>query len=144
MATIAIILVAGLQFFWGRDRYFAILEGLEGAGYTPWYLPQGSSISTDVAFRSFPSMHSSSAASMVTLIVFAWAFELKKPLKLTLILLAAVIMVCVPISRVTMGWHYPTDVLFGVFLAYAAAELALLIVDRLIYKNKAVDKNQQT
>lgn len=131
MATLMIVVLAPLQQFWGRDRYFSVLSG--SGNYTAWYLPQG--LSGVIDNRSFPSMHAGSAFSMVVLMIIALRMNLPKWLRITLVSAAALILVCIPLSRVIMGWHYMTDVLFGLLIAYGTGELGLLLGDK-IYRRK--------
>ncbi len=82
----------------------------------------------DVAAQgySFPSMHSAS--------VMAVFFSLAKEAKKNWLWIVSVLMiVLVGVSRVVAGMHYPTDVLAGWTLGFAAVVIFMLL-DRYIHK----------
>jgi membrane-associated phospholipid phosphatase len=101
-----IICIQVVKFFWGRVR----LRELDAtfSQFTPWYLPQGVT-----GYDSFPSGHAAMGWMLLALLIL---FVNKKPwvkyLVFTLIFLYAVILA---LSRVVIGAHYASDVLFGSF-----------------------------
>jgi membrane-associated phospholipid phosphatase len=90
---------------WGRWAYRDILEAGNTALFTPWYLPQGNN-----GHHSFYSGHTALAFSVVPLILF-----LNKETSWRNILLAVLLLwgVIVGISRIVIGAHFASDVLFG-------------------------------
>ncbi len=109
---------------WGRVRF------RQGASdpeiFTPWYLPQGFN-----GYYSFPSGHTANAT-----VIFSSVFYLKflpdkfKKYKPLIVTLLALWIVFVAFSRVLIGAHFLSDVLFG-----AAITLAI------VYFAKGKDKN---
>ena len=85
-------------------------------------------------------MHTSSSFSMIFLIMLAWAFDFKKSIKIMLIVVALIIMICVPISRVVMGYHYMTDILFSLIASMLVFLLSLMLVDRIYFKKREMNK----
>ena len=130
--------VAIVQFSWGRARFFSLDDTF--AGYTPWYIKDlGSSA---LKLRSFPSLHSASSFSTVSLILLAWVLNTKKLCKISLIVTAITILVCVPLSRVVKGYHYATDVLASTIIGIIFLFAAIPFVDWLY--NRKRNKTAQT
>lgn len=101
-----VIFIQGVKFFWGRIRFREL--DAEFSQFTPWYLPQGIT-----GFDSFPSGHAAMGWMLIALIILftnkkAWL----KYSAFALILLFAIILA---LSRVVIGAHFASDVLFGSF-----------------------------
>lgn len=124
----------------GRMRFRAInsdigadlIASKQVQGYTPWYvinkqpseavLLQFEEIfGVDDAFKSFPSGHTCSAGTVYALIMIPDLFELKhkKGAKVACWVVPIVYTGLVAISRIVVGAHYMSDVLFGGTLAFA-------------------------
>ena len=106
-----VIGVQVVKYFWGRVR-FRELDAVYSQ-FTPWYLPQGIT-----GFDSFPSGHA--AMGWMLLAVLILLDNKKKWLKnlvLTLIILWGVLLA---MSRVIIGAHFASDVLFGSFFIIIA------------------------
>ena len=109
---------------WGRVRFRQ--GGSDPEVFTPWYLPQGFN-----GYYSFPSGHTANAT-----VIFSSVFYLKflpekyKKYKPLIVTLLALWIVFVAFSRVLIGAHFLSDVLFG-----AAITLAI------VYFAKGKDKN---
>lgn len=136
---VANILMAILKGPVGRMRFRSInsdlgaglIEAGELKGYTPWYKINGQpndailqsfkdAYGVEDAFKSFPSGHTSSTATVYCLIMIPTIFETKKP-KLTKALcwiLPIVWTMLVAISRIVVGAHYFSDVLVGGTLTF--------------------------
>ncbi|WP_412707617.1 phosphatase PAP2 family protein [Candidatus Rickettsia kedanie] len=72
-------------------------------------------------FSSFPSSH---AALSVLVIYFIWDY-IKLPLK---ILMICVIML-VSLSRISLAMHYPSDIIYGIAIAFIT-----ILIGKLIYR----------
>ena len=101
-----VICIQGVKYFWGRVR-FRELDAVFSQ-FTPWYLPQGIT-----GFDSFPSGHAAMGWMLLPLLTLLinkqkWI----KVLVFSLILIWGIILAS---SRVVVGAHYSSDVLFGSF-----------------------------
>ena len=81
----------------------------EALGMTGFFPP-----STDWAFNSMPSGHT--AVSFAGLVMIGMLAPKYKPLTWTLAVLIAV-------SRIAVGAHWPSDVLFGAFIGMVMADV---------------------
>ena len=102
--------VIGIQvtkFLWGRIR-FRQLDAVFSQ-FTPWYLPQGIT-----GFDSFPSGHAAMGWILLALLVL---FDNSKVwIKNVLLMLIFIWSVLLAYSRVVIGAHFGSDVLFGSFI----------------------------
>ncbi len=122
VATFVIIWLFKLT--WGRVRFRQ--GGSDPDVFTPWYLPQGFN-----GYYSFPSGHTANATVILTVtLYFKFMSEKTKKWKPIIIVTLAVWLAAVALSRVLIGAHFLSDVLFG-----AAITLAI------IYFAKGKDKN---
>ena len=99
-----IILVQILKKLWGRVRFDDLVEG--ETQFTPWYLPQGF---TD--HHSFPSGHTAMGILACFLVLY-FPSHLRKLAFLPLFAWA----MAVAASRVILGAHYVSDVIFSLFI----------------------------
>lgn len=99
------IIVKLLKIFIGRARPVFF----EALGMTGFFPP-----STDWAFNSMPSGHT--AVSFAGLVMIGMLLPKYKPLTWTLAVLIAV-------SRIAVGAHWPSDVLFGAFIGMVMADV---------------------
>ena len=105
---LGVVIIAPIKKFFDRDRPFEILEDIKVLERKP-------------TSRSFPSWHSYNVASQGLLL----AYLLNSLLVAILILIFAVI---VSFSRIQLGVHYPSDVLFGYFIGCIGFILAISFV----------------
>jgi membrane-associated phospholipid phosphatase len=101
-----VIFIQVVKYFWGRIRFRELDATF--SQFTPWYLPQGIT-----GFDSFPSGHAAMGWMLLALLVLLVSKkEWFKNLVFVLIFMWAVL---VSLSRVVIGAHFTSDVLFGSF-----------------------------
>lgn len=101
-----VICIQGVKYVWGRVRFRELDAAF--SQFTLWYLPQGFT-----GFDSFPSGHAAMGWMLLPLLILCinrkkWVRVLVFPL----ILIWGIILAC---SRVVVGAHFASDVLFGSF-----------------------------
>lgn len=102
-----LIFIQMIKISWGRLR-FRDLNALQ-SDFTEWYLPQGIT-----GGESFPSGHAAMAWMLLPIILL-----IPKKNKIVKIFTSGLIAawgIAVPLSRVVIGAHYASDVLFGSFI----------------------------
>ncbi len=100
-----IVTVWAFKIPWGRWTYRDILEAGNNALFTPWYLPQGNN-----GHHSFFSGHTALSFTVIGYILY-----LKETLNSRNIILAVLLLwgVIGGMSRIVVGAHFASDVLFG-------------------------------
>jgi len=101
-----ILFVQPLKIFWGRIRFRDLTANF--SDFSPWYLPQGIN-----GNQSFPSGHASMGFMMLALFVFFADKAFYRRIILKGIVISWALAVCA--SRVVIGAHFTSDVLFGAF-----------------------------
>lgn len=97
-----------IKIFWGRVRF---REMTDPAQFSRWFIPQG--ITGD---RSFPSGHTANAATLYVVTMFAPL--VKKNWQKALCYIIPILWIVVMAgSRVLVGAHYASDVLFGAMIS---------------------------
>ncbi|MGO4542836.1 phosphatase PAP2 family protein [Paenibacillus sp. 2TAB19] len=107
------IVVNVLKIFWGRMR-FRNMNG-DYSQFTNWFLPNGiqkNGVTAEV-FKSFPSGHSANGWTMLVWMLF---MPFVKIWRNTMLIIAIAWGLCTSYSRIVMGDHFATDVLFGAFI----------------------------
>lgn len=124
----------------GRMRYRAMNSINDFSNFTPWFIMNGGSLAeqfnlTAEAFRSFPSGHTTAAASTFCLIALPHLFSRlnTKWGKVICYGLPILITSLVGLSRIIAGAHFLTDVLFAMFMT---AGLAILFTWLLVIRRK--------
>ena len=102
-----ILFVSLVKIFWGRIRFRDLSDYY--SDFTPWYLPQGIT-----GNQSFPSGHAAMGFMMMVLFVFIAEKSFYKRLIVKGIIISWALAVCS--SRVIIGAHFTSDVLFGSFI----------------------------
>ena len=136
----AIMLLAALVMFWCVDKYWGYyLIGVSLLGTTlnqfmklvfrvprPWVLDPEFTIveaaRADAGGYSFPSGHSQSAVG-----TFGVIAVLARKRWVRILSVAAAVLV--PVSRMYLGVHYPTDILGGFLVALTSSYLAYHLVE---------------
>ena len=101
-----VICIQVVKFIWGRVRF----KELDAAfsNFTPWYLPQGIT-----GFDSFPSGHAAMGFMLLSILILL--VNAKRWVKNSVLTIIFVWGVLLATSRVVIGAHYASDVLFGSF-----------------------------
>ncbi len=97
------------------------------AGFTPWFLPPGPVSSG----RSFPSGHTSMSFMVLPLLILMRDYTWKNPKRIILTVLVLGWAIFVGLSRIVLGAHYASDVLFS---AGMASVVTILMYRRLYLK----------
>ena len=111
LVVVFLILLSGfvttwtLKFLWGRWTYRDIVDAGNLALFTPWYLPQGIN-----GHNSFPSGHTNFALTVLPLLLLIpqkskWIYP-----AWVLVLIWSTVNA---LSRIVVGAHFASDVLFG-------------------------------
>jgi len=95
--------------------------------YTPWFLPPGPTSSG----RSFPSGHTSMSFMFLPLMIIVKDRKLKDPIRIITTILVLGWAIFVGLSRIVVGAHYASDVLFS---AMMATVITILLYKRLYIK----------
>lgn len=114
-----LLLVQPLKIFWGRIRFRDLAENY--SNFTAWYFPNGIT-----GNQSFPSGHAAMGFMMIALFVFLMDKSFYKRIILKGIILSWALAVC--ISRVVIGAHFASDVLFGAMIMVISY---LLIINKI-------------
>lgn len=152
VAAVSNIIVQIMKIIWARQRFRTMVDtptnaGLIAAfvkdgelyqGFSPWYKPTlifKMPIRTDEymsaykavdsdTFKSFPSGHTVAAAASFFVIILPDMYRKLSNYKWMFWALPAIYTAAVAISRIVMGAHYLSDVLFGGFIGFGVAALA--------------------
>ncbi len=100
-------LIQPIKLLWGRVR-IKDLDALY-SNFTPWFLPTGIN-----GNQSFPSGHAAMAWIILPLLLLV--VNKSKSVKVSLHIIIITWGLAVSLSRVVMGAHYASDVLFGSFI----------------------------
>ena len=101
-----LLFVQPLKLLWGRTRFRDLLGNYEH--FSAWYLPQGITWND-----SFPSGHAAMGWIMISLFVLFVDKPFRKRLIIKSLIISWAIALC--FSRVIIGAHYASDILFASF-----------------------------
>ena len=101
-----VIFIQVVKHLWGRVRFRELDAAF--SQFTPWYLPQGIT-----GFDSFPSGHAAMGWILLALLILL--ANKKQWVKYSAIVIIFLWGVILALSRVVIGAHYASDVLFGSF-----------------------------
>jgi membrane-associated phospholipid phosphatase len=95
-----------VKYFWGRVRFRELDAAF--SQFTPWYLPQGIT-----GFDSFPSGHAAMGWILLSLLILL--VNQKQWIRFSTFILIFMWAIILAYSRVVIGAHFASDVLFGSF-----------------------------
>jgi membrane-associated phospholipid phosphatase len=113
-----------IKIFWGRVRYRNL--DILHSDFTEWYIANGIN-----GYQSFPSGHA--AMGWMLLPLFLLAINKNYFIKSIVIGIISIWAISVAVSRVVIGAHYASDVLFGSFF---------MIISFLVFYKKFVVKDE--
>ena len=119
---------------WGRQRFISLIETNNLDNFTRWYKPQ--SWAANDSFKSFPSGHTSSAATVLVLLFYRSVFKENK-YKILIIAFAILFPILVFFSRMVDGAHYLTDV----SMAFVLVSLITLLYSKKFFEMQYVRNN---
>lgn len=102
-----LLMATPLKIFWGRIRFRDLAENY--SDFTPWYWPNGVT-----GNQSFPSGHAAMSFMMIVLFIFFMEKSFYKRIILKALVISWGLAVCT--SRVVIGAHFTSDVLFGAMI----------------------------
>jgi membrane-associated phospholipid phosphatase len=102
-----LLIATPLKILWGRIRFRDLAENY--SDFTPWYWPNGIT-----GNQSFPSGHAAMSFMMIVLFVFFMDKPFYKRIILKGLVISWGLAVCA--SRVVMGAHFTSDVVFGAMI----------------------------
>lgn len=102
-----LLIATPLKIFWGRIRFRDLAENY--SNFTPWYYPNGIT-----GNQSFPSGHAAMSFMMIALFIFFMDKPFYKRIILKGLIISWGLAVCT--SRVVIGAHFTSDVLFGAMI----------------------------
>ena len=114
-----LLFVQLVKVFWGRIRFRDLSPGF--ADFTPWFIPQGIT-----GNQSFPSGHASMGWMFLPLLIPLRKWQWKSPIRILGTILIIGWGFFVGLSRIVVGAHYASDVLFSTFVS--------ILVTILLYK----------
>ncbi len=114
------------KIFWGRVRFKDLLPGF--IDYTPWFLPQGIT-----GNQSFPSGHTAMGWLFLPLLIKLSKKQWKSPVRIIGTITILGWWIFVGLSRIAVGAHYASDVLFSTCIA--------LVTTLLLYKKYYLKQN---
>ena len=124
------IMVTGIKYIWGRPRY-RILSN-DYSEYVNFLTIDGfrNGLPSD-DYRSFPSGHTNAATSILVWGLLPARFTSKKWVKYLVNSLCVIYPLIVAISRIGIGAHYASDVLFGFGISFSC-----FVITYIIFKKK--------
>jgi len=111
-----LLFVQLVKLFWGRVRFRDLAPGY--TNFTPWFIPQGITGNS-----SFPSGHTAMGWMFLPLLVGVEKKEWKNPIKIITVISVLGWGLFVGLSRIVVGAHYASDVLFSTGVAAIATLL---------------------
>lgn len=121
-----ILFVQTFKIFWGRVRFYNLAS--DYSNYTPWFIPQGIT-----GGKSFPSGHTAMGAMFLPFLIRFKDLNWKNPTKVVGTVIIVGWAVFVGISRVLIGAHYASDVLFSM----GVASISTILLYKRYYKTQS-------
>ncbi|MCH4015202.1 MAG: phosphatase PAP2 family protein [Solobacterium sp.] len=131
---LSMVIVNVLKLIWARPRFIYMDDPQRE--FKAWYVINGPALVSD-AYKSFPSAHTVSAGTSLSLCWLPCACTKLKDRKKTILVLTWIVILFVAVSRIFAGMHFLSDTLGGMGLAV----LIYWLLDRRVCRNetKAVD-----
>ncbi len=126
-----LIIVQLMKLFWGRIRFRDLAPSF--IDFTPWFIPQGIT-----GNQSFPSGHTSMSFMFVPLLILVKHRKLKHPVRIITTVLVLGWAIFVGLSRIVVGAHYASDVLFSAMMA----SVITILFYKQIYLKNSEEKSQ--
>jgi membrane-associated phospholipid phosphatase len=120
-----LLFVQLVKVFWGRVRFRDLLPGY--TDFSPWFIPQGIT-----GNDSFPSGHTAMGWMFLPLLITVEKRKWHDPVKIITIILVLGWGIFVGLSRIVIGAHYASDVLFST----GVAAITTLLLYHKIYVRK--------
>jgi len=120
-----LVFVQIIKLLWGRVRFRDLAPGF--VDYTPWFLPQGIT-----GNQSFPSGHAAMGCMFLPLLIAVKDRKNKDAVKLLVSVLILGWGLFVGLSRIVIGAHYASDVLFST----GFAAIITILLYRKFYLNE--------
>lgn len=117
-----VICIQIVKYLWGRVRFRELDAAF--SQFTPWYLPQGFT-----GFDSFPSGHAAMGWILLPLLILL--VNKKLWIRYSVLFLILIWAVILASSRVVIGAHYASDVLFGSFFII----ITFLVFSKIYYSS---------
>jgi membrane-associated phospholipid phosphatase len=117
-----ILFVMLFKYLWGRVRFYQLSD--DYSDYTPWYVPNGPSEGD----YSFPSGHTAAAWMLLPLLIWVKDRRWNDRVRIATTLGVFSWGLLIPYTRVLVGDHYASDVLFPTGVAFV---VILLLYKRL-------------
>ena len=121
-----VVCIQAIKYIWGRVRFRELDAAF--SQFTPWYLPQGFT-----GFDSFPSGHAAMGWMLLPLLILL--INKQQWVKVFVFFLILHWGIVLASSRVVVGAHYASDVLFGSFFIIV---IFLLLLKK--YKEALIDE----
>lgn len=133
------IIVSGVKLIWGRARFVTLSE--DYSEFTNFLTINGFSRGElEDGYRSFPSGHTNAATSILLLSLIPCRFTNKKWVKYLVFSVLLAYVFTVAISRVCLGAHYASDVLFGFGINIICSIIVYVIFKKKGWLNVRSDK----
>ena len=127
-----LIFVQIVKPIWGRVRFRDLSNNY--SNYTPWFIINGYT-----GNQSFPSGHTAMAAMFLPILILVKGRKWKDPIKVIICILTIGWILFVGASRVVIGAHYASDVLFSLGMA----SIVTILLYKKFYQNAPLKKIQE-
>lgn len=117
-----LVFVQGIKILWGRVRFRDLLS--DYSNFSPWFVPQGIT-----GNKSFPSGHAAMGFMLLPLLILLKDRDIRDPKRIVMTVAIIGWGVFVGSSRILIGAHYASDVLFS----SAMASVITILLYKLVY-----------